>query len=550
MSAAQHTRTGQDEADVVVVGGGVNSLVAAAELAGAGWSVVVVEAAPHLGGFIASGEVTAPGYLHDVYSSWHPLFVTGGAYAALGADLHRHGLEYANTDGPLTASVTDDGRVSLAHRDPAATAAGFEHPEDGRAYLKHLDDFGRRAAGIGGLLGSELRSPRALGPVTALLRAGGPRDSEALLRDAATSGRDWARREFRGHEVDHLWSPWLLHAGLSPDHASGGLMMPVFAATLHGAGLPVVVGGAGRFVEAFSRLLAERGVRVITGERVERVVVEGGRAVGVSLGGPSGGSVGGQILRARKAVLASVTPSALYGSLLPAGSVKPQVTSEAEKFRHGRAAMQVHVALSGPVPWSDARLRDVPLVHVSDGSGSTGIACAQAEAGLLPARPTVVVGQQHLLDASRVPAGTAALWLQLQELPFTPSGDAAGLLDVSSGWTPELAREYAGRALDRVAQHAPGLEALVVGLHVISPVDLLAHNANAVAGDPYGGQATIDQSYLWRPLPSSGRHRTPVPGLWHIGASTHPGPGLGAGSGHLVAQTLLRPSRRPRLRRP
>lgn len=549
MTAAQQPRTGQhpglDEADVVVVGGGVNSLVAAAELAGAGWSVTVVEAAPRVGGFIASGEVTAPGYVHDVYSSWHPLFVTGGGYAALGADLHRHGLEYANADGPLTASVADDGCVSLAHRDPAATAAGFEHPEDGKAYLRHLDDFGRRAAGIGGLLSSELRSPRALGPVTALLRAGGPRDSEALLRDAATSGRDWTRREFRGHEVDHLWAPWLLHAGLSPDHASGGLMLPVFAATLHGAGLPVVVSGAGRFVEAFERLLAERGVRVVTGERVEQVVLERGRAVGVRIGGPTGG----RTLRARRAVLASVTPSALYGSLLPAGAVPPRVSQEATRFRHGRAAMQVHVALSGPVPWSDVRLREVPLVHVSDGSGSTGIACAQAEAGLLPARPTVVVGQQHLLDPSRVPSGTAALWLQLQELPFTPTGDAAGSLDTSTGWTDALARDYAGRALDRVAQHAPGLRSLVVGLHVISPKDLLERNANAVAGDPYGGQATLDQGYLWRPLPSSGRHRTPVAGLWHIGASTHPGPGLGAGSGHLVAQTLLRPERRPRLLR-
>lgn len=47
-------------------------------------------------------------------------------------------------------------------------------------------------------------------------------------------------------------------------------------------------------------------------------------------------------------------------------------------------------------------------------------------------------------------------------------------------------------------------------------------------------------SYLWRPLPSVGRHATPVRRLWQIGASTHPGPGLGAGSGYLVAKTLTR----------
>ena len=54
---------------------------------------------------------------------------------------------------------------------------------------------------------------------------------------------------------------------------------------------------------------------------------------------------------------------------------------------------------------------------------------------------------------------------------------------------------------------------------------------------------------LWRrrngltaPRPGLPGHRTAVDGLWHIGASTHPGPGLGAGSGTLVAKQLLRPS--------
>ena len=71
-------------------------------------------------------------------------------------------------------------------------------------------------------------------------------------------------------------------------------------------------------------------------------------------------------------------------------------------------------------------------------------------------------------------------------------------------------------------------------------MDLAAHNVNAVHGDPYGGSAELDQNFLWRPTPAGARHTTPVPGLWHIGASTHPGPGLGGGSGHLVAQRLLR----------
>ncbi|HEU5362836.1 MAG TPA: hypothetical protein VFU56_05805, partial [Gaiellaceae bacterium] len=57
-----------------------------------------------------------------------------------------------------------------------------------------------------------------------------------------------------------------------------------------------------------------------------------------------------------------------------------------------------------------------------------------------------------------------------------------------------------------------------------------------VRGDPYGGSLALDQNFLWR-----SPHRTPVNGVWHVGASTHPGPGLGGGSGALVAQQLLEP---------
>src|SRR5690606_3233320 len=248
--------------------------------------------------------------------------------------------------------------------------------------------------------------------------------------------------------------------------------------------------------------------------------------------------------RARRAVLASCSPAALMRDLLPAGAVETRLADEAERYRYGRGAMQIHVALSAPLSWREAELGEAPLIHISDGSASTGIACGEAEAGLLPATPTVVVGQQYVLDRSRVPEGAAALWLQLQEVPFAPVGDAAGELDGSAGWDAALARGYADRVLDRVAAHAPGLRDLVLGIDVITPRDLEAYNPNAIAGDPYAGSAELDQNLIWR-----SSHATPVERLWHIGAATHPGPGLGGASGHLVAGRLLAPSLPRRLGR-
>ena len=74
-------------------------MAAAAELGLAGLSVALVEQSDRIGGFIDSGEETLPGYIHDVYSSWHPLFVSGGAYATLGKQLHGHGLSTATPMG-------------------------------------------------------------------------------------------------------------------------------------------------------------------------------------------------------------------------------------------------------------------------------------------------------------------------------------------------------------------------------------------------------------------------------------------------------------------
>jgi len=61
-----------------------------------------------------------------------------------------------------------------------------------------------------------------------------------------------------------------------------------------------------------------------------------------------------------------------------------------------------------------------------------------------------------------------------------------------------------------------------------------------VGGDPYAGACTMDQFFLWRPLRGVSNHKTPLKHLYHIGASTHPGPGLGGGSGFLVAQNLAK----------
>ena len=73
------------------------------------------------------------------------------------------------------------------------------------------------------------------------------------------------------------------------------------------------------------------------------------------------------------------------------------------------------------------------------------------------------------------------MWLQLQEVPYAPRGDAAGELDTTHGWTEALAKGYANRVLDRVARHAPDLRDKIRTIDVLTSDDLCALRKNALA---------------------------------------------------------------------
>jgi len=179
-------------------------------------------------------------------------------------------------------------------------------------------------------------------------------------------------------------------------------------------------------------------------------------------------------------------------------------------------------------------------VHLTPGLDGVSRAVNEADRGLLPAEATVVVGQPMAVDPSRAPDGSWILWIQLQEIPSRPKGDAAGELDTTGGWTEALREAYADRIQARIARQAPNFEASILRRVAWSPADIEAALPNMVGGDIYAGSCSLDQNLLWRPRPGLPGHRTHVDRLWHIGASTYPGPGLGAGSGTLVAKELLR----------
>ena len=510
--------------DAIVVGSGVNGLACGALLAKGGWRVCVLERNDWFGGAIRTAEITAPGFKHDVFSAWHPLWVGGAAHAQLGDDLARHGLEYLNTELP-TGTLYPDGESAFLLRTGDANAMELDrhHAGDGDAWRALLGEFFPNADLAFGILGTELWSRHGAALGLKAVRRLGRQGAVDFAGKLLVSARDWLEEAFVSPRAHGLLAPWVLHTGLGPDAAASGYMAQVIAVAVQEGGMPIPRGGGQKLADALVAYIREQGGTCETGVHVERVSSGGVR------------TSAGETITAERAVICNVTPTQLYGELLDL---------PAKPFRYGRSELQIHFALSEPPRWEgDERLGQTAIVHLTPGLDGVSRAVNEAERGLLPAEATVVVGQPLTIDPSRAPEGRGILWIQLQELPWHVKGDAAGGLDAGNGtWTEELRERYADRIQARLAKHIPNLESSIVARTVLSPADLQAANVNLRHGDPYGGSLALDQNFLWR-----AQHKTAVPGVWHVGASTHPGPGLGGGSGALVAQQLLEPPLAKRL---
>ncbi|MEP1930585.1 MAG: NAD(P)/FAD-dependent oxidoreductase [Roseibium sp.] len=515
--------------DHIIIGSGINALVAAAMLSAKGKKVLVLERSDRPGGCMRTDEITLPGFHHDVMAATFVLFLTSPAYAALGEDLARHGFELCHAANP-TAVVRPDGRALTLTMDREANQSKFNarHPGDGDAHVADVGTIETDAPFLFALLGGSLWSW-----LTAWLLAGqvwkrGLRGLTAWIGVALRPARGWLETSYASAEVQALWAPWVLHVGLTPESTYSAQMGKVIAFALEAAGAPIVKGGAGKAAEAFQALIEEQGGEIRCNSEVDRILVENGRVVGVL-------TASGEKLIAGD-VIASVAPGQLYQRLLRDEMSADQ--NAAPAFRHGRGNFQLHYALDKVPNWKSPDLEDVALIHLADSIDSVSKSANEAERGMLPETPTICVGQPHRLDPTRCPDGKAILWIQVPDVPRFIKGDAAGQIETDGSWNETTREAFADRIETILAQHIEDFSAVKLARRAYSPTDLAMINPNLVGGDPYGGACTIDQFFIWRPFSQSRNNATALKNLHHIGASTHPGPGLGGGSGYNLARKL------------
>ena len=501
--------------DAVVIGAGPNGLVAANALGDAGWDVLLLEAQPEVGGAVRSAQVTAPGFVSDLFSAFYPLAAASPVIRDL--DLGAHGLVWSHAPDVL-AHALDDGRAAVLRRRAEDTAAGLEEfaPGDGDAWLTMVEGWRTVRDPLLDALFTPFPPVRA---ASRMLRRLGTRGALDFARLGVTSARRLGQESFHGDGGPLLITGNAMHSDLPPDAAGSGLMGWLLCMLGQDVGFPVPRGGAGELAGALLARARSVGVQCETGATVTAVVTAGGWAVGVRL-------ADGRTVRARRAVLADVAAPTLYTQLLGPDQVPARLRADVERFEWDPATVKVNWALDGPVPWTAQEARGAGTVHLGvDVDGFVDFA-ADLSTGRVPTRPFVLFGQMTTADGTRSPAGTESAWAYTH-VPSSRSWD---------GQTLDLHVQTVEEAIERVA---PGFSASVIARHVQAPSDLEGADANLVGGAINAGTAALHQQLVFRPTPGLGRPETPIPGLYLAGASAHPGGGVHGACGWNAARAAL-----------
>lgn len=509
--------------DAIIVGSGHNGLASAIHLAKQGWKVGVFERNKVAGGAVQTREVTLPGFRHDLFAMNLGLFAGSPFMRVHGEALMRHGLAFAAASDCFATPFTDGSWFGVSKNMEAniARARSFS-ASDAESWRRMSEAFGQDAPHIFSLLGSPMPSRDLLSIGWKAWRARGLPWIIDTLQLLVSSPRAFLDANFESDKIKAALAAWGMHLDFAPDIAGGALFPYLEAMADQSFGMALGQGGADVMIKSMTGYLKELGAELHLDAEVARIDKMNGRAAGVTL-------EDGRSFAAKRAVIANVVPQIVFGKLLSGGSGNAEADRQMTSFRPGPGTMMIHVAADGLPDWkAGAELQRFAYVHLAPSLDMMARAYNEALAGLLPAEPVLVVGQPTAIDPSRAPAGKHILWIQVRVLPARIAG----------GEWPETKDAYADRVMEILESYAPGFSSKVLGRAVFSPVDLENENPNLLGGDNLGGSHHLSQNFLFRPAPGWSRYKTPLDGLYLVGASTWPGAGVGAGSGFMLAKML------------
>lgn len=513
-------------ADAVVIGAGPNGLVAASMLADAGWDVTLVEAQDSIGGAVRHDTDVHAGFVHDTFSSFYPLAAVSPRIRSL--ELERYGLEWSHAPA-VAATPFRDGRWAVLHRTPEQTATALEEmtPGDGQAWLDLCEGWQKIGDQVVGALLSPFPPVRnGLGALARLPGVGGLSFVQMMLSPARTL----ADRHFAGVEAKMLIAANAAHSDIPMDAPGSGVMGWLLAMVGQHLGYPVPRGGAGMLTGSMARRFEALGGRIVTGARVEEVLVRDSRAVGVR-------TEHGEVVEARRAVIADVPAPTLYGGLVPWDRLPARLRRKMQRFEWDPGTIKVDWALDGPVPWESTPGVAPGTVHIAEDIDELATAGAHVASHTIPDRPFLLMGQMAASDPTRAPAGKESIWAYTH-VPQQTRRDA-GPDGIRGVWDRDDAERMADRMQARVEEYAPGFGDRVLARRVLGPREMEELDENLVSGALNGGTSNLHQQLVFRPVAGGGRAETPVKGLYLGSASAHPGGGVHGACGSNAARAAL-----------
>jgi phytoene dehydrogenase-like protein len=400
------------------------------------------------------------------------------APALTGRDLAAHGLRLLHA--PLPAAHPFPGNQAIAlGRSRAETAASIDKVQLGDGAVWASIDAQLGDPTVTFLRGQMQRWP--VGPVIELAgQLGGVTAAVEFARTLVQGAHALAGR-FESEAARAFLVGPAMHADLQPEESGTGTYALLLTLLGQRFGMPVAEGGTGAVSAALASALVAAGGEIVTGAPVDRIVVRGGRAVGVEAGGAA--------ISARRAVVAALDTGAVV-RLAGAEAFPASALEQVRRDRRGLGTFKVDWALDGPVPWAAEECGRAAVVHLGDSVTEMSKGAWEAAHGLLPARPTLVLGQQSLADPSRAPAGKHTLW-GYAHVPARPVGDA--LRPRARADWERAAEPFLNRVEAAIEAHAPGFRDLVLARRVWTPSDLEAADPNLVGGDIQAGSFAVDQ---------------------------------------------------------
>jgi phytoene dehydrogenase-like protein len=530
--------------DVVIIGAGHNGLVAAAYLARAGLSTLVLERREVVGGAAVSEHPFGPDYtvtsLSYVVSLLPPDLVRD-------LQLERHGY-HVFPQGPYFAPRAD-GRYLALPSDPAprrAQIAKFSARD-----AANYDRYEEHMAGLAAVLAPLLNEipPRL-----------GSRRPQDLVRQAMLL-RHLAKVDTRGAvDITRLLTGSiadLLDAYFDSDALRGLLSVSGVIGTWAGprsAGSAYVTlhhhigdtggqagawgfprGGMGGVTGALAAAARSLGADIRTGAEVAGIRTASGKVTGVTLASGEEISAG--------TVITTAHPKISFLQLLDPATLPADFVSDIRGWQSRSGTVKINLAVAG-LPTFSSHPEFDPQVHggtivLAESLDDLEFAFQDAVAGRPSAVPFADICIPSVFDDSLAPPGQHVVSMFTQWVPHTYADE------------PDEAAidAYADRVIARMDAVAPGFARTVLHRQVIGPHQM-QQEYGLVGGNIFHGELTLGQMFHARPAAGFADLRTPVRGLYQAGSATHGGGGVTGIPGRNVVRQVLTDRRAARWHRP